>query len=159
MLGHHHHRFITALALTLAAAAPAAAKPIADASPPLIPTVTTASTNPCSEVCSASGYTASLPRIDASAEQGATLPHNPRGRSGALAASTSAGPRSEVVSGGGYASPTTHTTVVRVVAPSNGFDWGDAGIGAAGAVVLMLLILGATRLTPSIRRQASRTAA
>ena len=32
--------------------------------------------------------------------------------------------------------------VVRVQAPANGFDWGDAGIGAAGGVALALIGLG-----------------
>jgi hypothetical protein len=32
-------------------------------------------------------------------------------------------------------------TIVRVSAP-NGFDWGDAGIGAAGAVAISMLGLG-----------------
>jgi hypothetical protein len=30
--------------------------------------------------------------------------------------------------------------VVRVVHHDNGFDWGDAGIGAGGAIVLVLLL-------------------
>lgn len=32
--------------------------------------------------------------------------------------------------------------VVRVQAPQSGFDWGDAGIGAAGAVALAMLGMG-----------------
>lgn len=32
--------------------------------------------------------------------------------------------------------------VVRVQAPQSGFDWGDAGIGAAGAVALAMLGVG-----------------
>ena len=32
--------------------------------------------------------------------------------------------------------------VVRVQAPANGFDWGDAGIGAAGGLALSLIALG-----------------
>lgn len=32
--------------------------------------------------------------------------------------------------------------VVRVEAPQSGFDWGDAGIGAAGAVALAMLGVG-----------------
>ena len=55
---------------------------------------------------------------------------------------TTSGPRSEVVSGGGYGSGTAAPTVVRVVDGNSGFDWGDAGIGAAGGVALALLGLG-----------------
>jgi hypothetical protein len=32
--------------------------------------------------------------------------------------------------------------VVRIQTPRNGFDWGDAGIGAAGGVALAMLGLG-----------------
>ena len=41
--------------------------------------------------------------------------------------------------------------VVRVQAPQSGFDWGDAGIGAAGGVALTILGLGGA-LTVSQRR-------
>lgn len=33
-------------------------------------------------------------------------------------------------------------TIVRVTAPNNGFDWGDAGIGAAGGFALSMVALG-----------------
>jgi hypothetical protein len=36
----------------------------------------------------------------------------------------------------------TRQAVVRIQAPPTGFDWGDAGIGAAGGVALALLGLG-----------------
>lgn len=32
--------------------------------------------------------------------------------------------------------------VVRVTSPSTGFDWGDAGIGAAGGIALAMVGLG-----------------
>jgi hypothetical protein len=41
--------------------------------------------------------------------------------------------------------------VVRVETPASGFDWGDAGIGAAGGVALAMLGLGGA-LTVSHRR-------
>lgn len=34
------------------------------------------------------------------------------------------------------------TPVVRVTTPASGFDWGDAGIGAAGGLALAMLGLG-----------------
>ena len=33
-------------------------------------------------------------------------------------------------------------TVVRVHAPQSGFDWGDAGIGAAGGLIIAVLMIG-----------------
>ncbi len=38
--------------------------------------------------------------------------------------------------------PVSQPTVVRVSAPTNGFDWGDAGIGAAGGIALTMVGLG-----------------
>jgi hypothetical protein len=36
----------------------------------------------------------------------------------------------------------TAPTTVRVTAPNSGFDWGDAGIGAAGGIALSMIGLG-----------------
>jgi hypothetical protein len=55
---------------------------------------------------------------------------------------TTSGPRSEVVSGGGYGSGTLAPTIVRVVDGNSGFDWVDAGIGAAGGIALSMVGLG-----------------
>jgi hypothetical protein len=165
----YHHRIAPAIALTvaLAAAAPASARPARTSPAVTAQASAPTSANPCSEVCGAGGYTAVTPLSVASAERGATLPHNPRGRSEAAAGAGSGspsstiasrgsnGPRSEVVSGGGYSNPSGSPTVVRVVAPSGGFHWGDAGIGAGGAIAVLLLtgaVLGAT----NVRRRASR---
>jgi len=38
------------------------------------------------------------------------------------------------------------TTIVRVTDPKGGFDWGDAGIGAAGTLGLILAATGGTLL-------------
>ena len=161
----HYRRLAApiALALALAAAAPAAARPnleptasAANPSPP-------ATTNLCSEVCGGSGYTA--------ANAGANLAHNPTASSVAHAgagfgygssptANTgSTNPRSKVVSAGGYGNHQASATVVRVVSPGEGFDWGDAGIGAGGALALMTLVIGGTLGATSIRRRATRTTA
>jgi hypothetical protein len=43
------------------------------------------------------------------------------------------------------------TPTVRVITPQTGFDWGDAGIGAAGGFALSMLGLGGA-LTVSQRR-------
>jgi hypothetical protein len=66
------------------------------------------------------------------------------------------GPRSEVVSGAGYGPVHTPATVVRVLAHNGGFDWGDAGIGAAGGLGLALVGLGGA-VVISQQRQARRS--
>jgi hypothetical protein len=165
----HHHRIAPAIALTLAlaAAAPASARPELNSPAGTAQASAPASTNLCSEVCGAGGYTAAKQLAVASAERGATLPHNPRGRSEVLSGAGSGspsrtittggpnGPRSEVVSGGGYSNPSGIPTVIRVAAPSSGFHWGDAGIGAGGAIALLLLI-GAVLGATNVRRRATR---
>jgi hypothetical protein len=128
-----HHRITPTVALTLALAATAA--PVAAADPqPLAQAeaaIANASTHSqpssglCSEACSGHGYsTVHL----------------------TTATPASTGPRSEVVSGGGYGPVSAPATVVRVVVPSSGFDWGDAGIGAGSILVLIGLggVLAAT---------------
>jgi hypothetical protein len=77
------------------------------------------------------------------------------------AAAANAGPRSEVVDGGGYGSPTAvPATAVDVIAPNGGFDWGDAGIGAAAALALTLLCIGGALAVSQRRaRRSSRSAA
>ena len=102
---------------------------------------------------------------------GANLAHSPTAGSVAHAgagygygssptASTSSNnPRSEVVSGAGYGNPNVRAAVVRVDAPGDGFDWGDASIGAGGALALMTLAIGGALGANSIRRRATRTPA
>jgi hypothetical protein len=46
--------------------------------------------------------------------------------------------------------------IVHVVAPNGGFDWGDAGIGAGGALILVGLGLAATRAATNGRRRNPR---
>lgn len=48
---------------------------------------------------------------------------------------------SPATSGGGIARASTHQAVVRIQTPQH-FDWGDAGIGAAGGLVLAGLGVG-----------------
>jgi hypothetical protein len=54
---------------------------------------------------------------------------------------TSTGPRPEAIDNGDYGTPNTPPTIIRVTTP-RGFAWGDAGIAAAGAIGLSMLILG-----------------
>ena len=67
-------------------------------------------------------------------------------------------PRSEVVAGGGHANPSALSTELRVPA-SGGFDWGDAGIGAASALVLTVLLVAGAVVAAKVRRGLTRNAA
>lgn len=72
---------------------------------------------------------------------------------------TTSGPRSEVVSGGGYGSGTAAPTAVRVVDGNSGFDWMDAAIGAAAGIALSMLGLGGARVVAQYRTRTHHTAA
>ena len=66
----------------------------------------------------------------------------------------SSGPVSEVVSGHGYGFPNAPSNVAPAVSTSSGggFDWGDAGIGAAAVVSLLGLAGGAILVVRRGRR-------
>jgi hypothetical protein len=53
--------------------------------------------------------------------------------------------------------PSSPPTIVRVTARNTGFDWGDAGIGAAGGLALSMVGLGGA-LAMSQRRTRRATA-
>jgi len=123
-----------------------------------------ANPGPCSEVCSggAGSYGSASQRSWTPDRSGATLPHDPRPRSVALASNSSgslnaatATPASPVPCGdvcsAGYPGLGTPATVVRTVAPGGGFDWGDAGIGAGATIVLMLIGTGGALATTNRR--------
>lgn len=55
---------------------------------------------------------------------------------------TNSGPRSDVLSTNGYDTARVPPTVVRIISGDTGFDWGDAGIGAAGGLALAMVGLG-----------------
>jgi hypothetical protein len=143
----YHHRLATiAVTLALAAGVPAAAaaqQPAHPGSP--------ATGSPCSEVCSGGGYGPGTSTTTSPAYSWPII-LNHLGNQGNPA------PCSEVCSGGGYGtgSPPSPTatitpTAVRVVTQSAGFDWGDAGIGAGGMLVLIVIGLGGA-LTLTRRR-------
>lgn len=147
------HRTTAAVAITLALTASLA--PIASADPaPLVraeapiaaihgsalvrpnpdeQTATAATTHPgpCSEVCSggAGSYGSTSQLATTPDQSGATLSHR-------------------------TASPAP--AVVRVVTHSGGFDWGDAGIGAAAALVLLGIGLTTARAATTSRRRHTR---
>ena len=57
-----------------------------------------------------------------------------------LPATATARPVGPDPSGASYTIP--QTPVVRITSPASGFDWGDAGIGAAGGLAVAMLGLG-----------------
>jgi hypothetical protein len=138
-----------------------------------------ATASPCSEVCSGGGYASgtsnttqpaySIPIIlNYLGNQGNPGPCSEvcSGGGYGLGAGTP-GPCSEVCSGGGYGlvsqpsrmpdassayrAARTPPAAVRVVSPSDGFSWGDAGIGAGGMLALTVIGLGGA-LTITHRR-------
>ena len=50
-------------------------------------------------------------------------------------------------------------TIVRVSTPSSGFDWGDAGIGAAGGFAPSMLALGLVLVVSQHRARRSEGSA
>jgi hypothetical protein len=133
---HPHHRIRSVLALTLAltacAAAPAAARLQLNPGPPAT-TQSQASTNLCSEVCGAGGYGSIPQHTTTVAKHGAQLPHDPR-------------PHPVAANPGATSS-------------DDGFDWGDAAIGAGGTVVVLLLAAGGVHVATNRRgRHASQAA-
>jgi guanyl-specific ribonuclease Sa len=54
--------------------------------------------------------------------------------------------------------PPNNQAVVRVQAPGGGFDWGDAGIGAAGGFALSMIGIGGALVVSQRRTRPSDTA-
>ena len=146
-MGRHHYRIASAIALTLvlAAAAPAAAR--VDLNPATGPdnqgtTVSTAGVGharhvPPTTLAPSPGPRRVTPKIVAT-----------RGGAIQVAPATLKSPV-----GARHVNPTTP-------ASSNaGFDWGDAGIGAGGAVALMTLLVGGTLGVNIVRGRATRSTA
>ena len=122
----HHRHISTAVALVVAlAAAPSAAsarpfQPIAP--PPSSQTQTPSAVNPHSRE-------AGNPAVRAIHAQAARVAHQLAARDAALA---------------GRATPSPPPPSIVTVFQPNGFDWGDAGIGAGATLGLTLILLGST---------------
>jgi hypothetical protein len=97
---------------------------------------------PASEVVSGQGYGVSSAPVPHSGLASEVVSGHGYGLLGVPAASSS--PVSEVVSGHGYGFPDAPSNVVPTASTSSGggFDWGDAGIGAAAAAVSLLGLAG-----------------
>ena len=149
----HQHRTTAAVAITLALTASLAPTASADPGP--------------------------LARAEAAitATHGSALVRANPDQQPTTAATTYPGPCSEICSGGAGSYGSTnqlsrtpdksgatlrHVTaspapaVVRVVTHSGGFDWGDAGMGAGAALVLLGIGLTATRAATNSRRRHTR---
>ena len=61
--------------------------------------------------------------------------------------------------GGGIPASSAQQAVVRIQTPQNGFDWGDAGIGAAGGVALAMLGFGGALVITHRPKRTRRTTA
>jgi hypothetical protein len=139
MARHYHRRLLPAVAVILAlvGVASASARPI---DPPLSAANASSHTapSPCSEVCS--GGAAVAPAAVPSVPSGATIRPDARVASAA--------------SRGVVASPT-----VARVATSSGFHWGDAGIGAGGALALAAFLVTGSLIVMKVRRRPAREVA
>jgi hypothetical protein len=71
-----------------------------------------------------------------------------------LPAAATAKPIGPDPSGTSYAIP--QTPIVRITTPASGFDWGDAGIGAAGGLALAMLGVGGGLLITHQRPRRTR---
>jgi hypothetical protein len=122
-------RFTIALSLALAAGA----APTAWARYVQEPSASSspASAGVCSEVCSAGGY-GTNPGIGSKVAR-------------------------PVAATGGAA--TVASSVKQPVASSDGFDWGDAGIGAGGALALVAVVTGGVLVVTSSRRRGAHRSA
>lgn len=167
----HHHRIASLLALTaalvLAAPVSATLKPrpganVANAS-------SSSSTIPCSRTCVQAGGQAPAAELGFNRSSAARAPAAQLGFNRSSAAQTPAtqlgfndssvgqGRGTEAASSSDYANPPALATQLRVARP-DGFDWGDAGIGAAGAIGLTMLVVGALLFTIKARQRETRNA-
>jgi hypothetical protein len=126
-----HHRITHATALTLALAATAAPCAWADPAPLAR-----------AEAAIAARQTPASPVVRPNADQQPAASFN-----------AATGPAVPMVSDDGSASGTRATRVLRVIAPADGFDWRDAGIGAGASLLLVGIGLAGTRAAMSSRKR------
>ena len=149
-----HTKTALAVALALSALAAPSAYALADrTSPVVVP-------NPDQQTANV-GRSASTPPSQATT----VVRPNPDQQAAATSAnnqgiSTSPVSCGDVCSGHGYGPVSSAAPIVRVSSPNNGFDWGDAGIGAAGGIGLSILgLAGTVGLSQRRTRRSSRSAA
>lgn len=158
-----HHRISSALAAAVAlalgaGAGPASARPFdVSANGSLVPAATSApsqvtSVVPCTEACSGAGY------YPASG-------HPTRGQQAQLHSYQQAVGKQFGTTPGGLAGPAVPVRSATVdsirrseASPPQGFRWDDAGIGAAGGLVLSMLGIGGVMAISQRRIRRSKTA-
>ncbi len=168
----HHHRIAPVLALTaaLVLAAPAASATLRpDPRATVADGNSSSSTIPCSRTCVQAGGHAPAAELGFNRSSVARAPAAQLGfnRSSAAQApaaqlgfndsSVGQGRGTEAVSGSDYPNPIALATK-RGVRPE-GFDWGDAGIGAGGALGLMMLVVGTVLFAIKARQRPTQNAA
>jgi hypothetical protein len=131
----HHHQFISGIALTLLLAAVAPSAASARIAPDPVPATAAESVQAAPRsIVTPGGYglpaASNMPNADIRdvQAQGARVAHELAAR--------------DATAGGGIVNPAP-PLMVRVF-QANGFDWGDAGIGAAACLVLIMIALGGT---------------
>jgi hypothetical protein len=70
------------------------------------------------------------------------MPNRSAPGGGQVVLSPAASTRANVAAARASAPQSTPAAIVRVIPSTNGFDWGDAGIGAAGGLAIALVGLG-----------------
>jgi hypothetical protein len=139
---HPRHHIRSVLAVTLALAAGAATTAAADYLPhQSVGSESQGNRSVCSEACSYGGYTYGYTPPHMRGEQAPGVGHGVQipglGRGGLAA-------------GRGRSHQTTSAATAR---SADGFDWGDAAIGAGGAIVIMSLAAGGARASVTRRRR------
>jgi hypothetical protein len=131
-MARQHHRIGSAIALTLALGATLAPSAWADSAP-----LTRAEA-----AIAAQSQAGVAVRANPDEQVAANRSNNPPSPRPAKVVLPNPDQQVPVVTPVDYASPKVPATIVRVIAPSGGFDWGDAAIGAAGGFMLTMVGLG-----------------
>jgi hypothetical protein len=168
---HHHHHIASALALTaaLAVAAPASATLRPDPQANVANANSSSSTIPCTRSCVQAGGQPPAAELGFNRSSAAQAPaaqlgfkrspaaQAPAAQLGFNDSSVGQGRGTETVSGSDYPNPIALATKLRTPPPDT-FDWGDAGIGAGGALGVTMLAVGTVLFAIKARQRPTRNA-
>jgi hypothetical protein len=129
---HQHHRIGSAIALTLALGATVAPSASADPGPLARAEAAIAAQNQAGVAV----------RANPDEQVAGTRPNSPPSPRPVKVVLPNPDQQAPAVTPADYASSTVPATIVRVIAPGGGFDWGDAAIGAAAGFMLTMVGLG-----------------
>ena len=129
---HQHHSIGRAIALTLALGATCAPGAWADPRPLAKAEAAIAAHSPAGLAV----------RANPDEQIAATRPTSPPSRQPTDVVLPNPDQQAPAVKPVVYGSPKTPATLVRVVSPTGGFDWGDAAIGGAAGFMLSVIGLG-----------------